>query len=80
VGDENSGANQAHYRCNHLDHWSTSFALPSARKPNDAQAYTVKNISRRKRTIGLHWGFSATDVPKWSGPLGCRRGAKATIR
>jgi hypothetical protein len=66
VGDKNSGANQAHHRCNHLDHCQTSFALPSARKPNDAQAYTVKNISRERRTIGIDWGFEATDAPKWS--------------
>jgi hypothetical protein len=67
VGDKNSGANQAHYRCYHLDHCQTSFALPSACEPNDAQACTVKNIPWERRTIGIDWGFGATDVSKRGG-------------
>jgi hypothetical protein len=37
--------------------------LCAPHEPNDAQARTVKRISDARRTIGVHWGFRATDVP-----------------
>jgi len=51
---------------------------PAHVQQNDAQARTVKRISRGGRTIGGNWGFGATGVPK-PGVCGCVRGAKATI-
>ena len=50
---------------------------PAHGQQNDAQARTVKSISRGGRTIGGDWGFGATGVPKRLS--GCVRGAKATI-
>jgi hypothetical protein len=37
---------------------------PRACTQNDADAYTVKSISRRGRTMEGQWGFGATDVSK----------------
>jgi hypothetical protein len=49
MGEENPGSHQTHRRRKHFEHRSRPLR-PRARTPNDASPYTVKKISRTRRT------------------------------
>jgi len=69
MSDKNAGSNQAHYRCNQLDHGKLPLR-PRACEQNDERPCTVKNNSRQAGTIGTYWDFAATDVTKHAAVAG----------
>ena len=66
VGDKNPGANQAHHRCNHLDHCQTSFAPPRMRTRRRAGPHSQKHFAtgtHNRRRLGI-WRNRCTDLKR----------------